>query len=200
MSYRFGFLFGATSRNLPASHGAKGLSADVDVGDPVFERTPLYCGISGKERSLRLLQCAWDKIESPKGSNLWYLPTNEGRPKRAGGKSRAQWGPVSSLVEMGSLVLSSSDPASESDLSHLAHRRLMLHNLAHVELSAIDLAWDTVVRFSPFFEFFETLGEGCFADFASVADDECRHFACCSQRLLELGFRSGEHLKFANFS
>lgn len=65
----------------------------------------------------------------------------------------------------------------------------MLHNLAHVELNAIDLAWDTVVRFSPFAEI---LGEGFFADFAHVADDESRHFGWCSQRLSELGFRWAE--------
>lgn len=62
----------------------------------------------------------------------------------------------------------------------------MLHNLAHVELNAIDLAWDTVVRFSPYID---VLGEGFFADFAHVADDESRHFSWCSQRLAELGFR-----------
>ncbi|KAK9285388.1 hypothetical protein L1049_024580 [Liquidambar formosana] len=65
----------------------------------------------------------------------------------------------------------------------------MLHNLAHVELNAIDLAWDTVVRFSPYCEI---LGEGFFADFAHVADDESRHFAWCSQRLNELGFKYGD--------
>ncbi|GER56507.1 2-nonaprenyl-3-methyl-6-methoxy-1,4-benzoquinol hydroxylase [Striga asiatica] len=65
----------------------------------------------------------------------------------------------------------------------------MLHNLAHVELNAIDLAWDTVVRFSPYTEL---LGEGFFADFAHVADDESRHFTWCSQRLGELGFRYGD--------
>lgn len=62
----------------------------------------------------------------------------------------------------------------------------MLHNLAHVELNAIDLAWDTVVRFSPYLEH---LGHGFFIDFAHVADDESRHFAWCIQRLSELGFR-----------
>ncbi|RVW46768.1 Uncharacterized protein CK203_084503 [Vitis vinifera] len=65
----------------------------------------------------------------------------------------------------------------------------MLHNLAHVELNAIDLAWDTVVRFSPYSKI---LGEGFFADFARVADDESRHFAWCSQRLAELGFNYGD--------
>lgn len=65
----------------------------------------------------------------------------------------------------------------------------MLHNLAHVELNAIDLAWDTVVRFSPYADL---LGEDFFADFAHVADDESRHFAWCSQRLAELGFKYGD--------
>ncbi|XP_010277735.1 PREDICTED: uncharacterized protein LOC104612116 [Nelumbo nucifera] len=65
----------------------------------------------------------------------------------------------------------------------------MLHNLAHVELNAIDLAWDTVVRFS---RYGDVLGEGFFDDFAHVADDESRHFAWCSQRLAELGFSYGD--------
>ncbi|TVU22862.1 hypothetical protein EJB05_32583, partial [Eragrostis curvula] len=65
----------------------------------------------------------------------------------------------------------------------------MLHNLAHVELNAIDLAWDTVVRFSPLRD---TLGDGFFTDFARVADDESRHFRWYSQRLAELGFSYGD--------
>ncbi|KAL8046870.1 hypothetical protein ABFX02_08G201800 [Erythranthe guttata] len=65
----------------------------------------------------------------------------------------------------------------------------MLHNLAHVELNAIDLAWDTIVRFSPYIDL---LGEGFFADFAHVADDESRHFTWCTQRLAELGFSYGD--------
>lgn len=65
----------------------------------------------------------------------------------------------------------------------------MLHNLAHVELNAVDLAWDTVVRFSTYCEL---LGEGFFADFSHVADDESRHFSWCSQRLAELGFSYGD--------
>lgn len=79
----------------------------------------------------------------------------------------------------------------ESNLPLNAH---MLHNLAHVELNAIDLAWDTVARFSPFFDL---LGHKFFDDFAHVADDESRHFLWCSQRLAELGFKS-VILKFRN--
>ncbi|PKU68116.1 uncharacterized protein LOC110094863 isoform X1 [Dendrobium catenatum] len=65
----------------------------------------------------------------------------------------------------------------------------LLHNLAHVELNAIDLAWDTVARFSPLHDL---LGDEFFSDFARVADDESRHFAWCSQRLTELGFSYGD--------
>lgn len=75
--------------------------------------------------------------------------------------------------------------------SSLPLNAYMLHNLAHVELNAIDLAWDTVVRFSPYCD---TLGEGFFDDFAHVADDESRHFSWCSQRLAELGFKCGKLL------
>ncbi|PNX97659.1 hypothetical protein L195_g020892, partial [Trifolium pratense] len=43
--------------------------------------------------------------------------------------------------------------------------------------------------FSPYSDI---LGEGFFADFAHVADDESRHFSWCSQRLAELGFKYGD--------
>ncbi len=68
-------------------------------------------------------------------------------------------------------------------LSPSAHA---LHNLAHIELNAIDLAWDTVVRFSTASR---DLDDQFFADFAHVADDESRHCLWCLQRLSELGFR-----------
>ncbi|XP_020595901.1 uncharacterized protein LOC110035911 isoform X2 [Phalaenopsis equestris] len=65
----------------------------------------------------------------------------------------------------------------------------LLHNLAHVELNAMDLAWDTVARFSTLYDL---LGDEFFSDFAHVADDESRHFEWCSQRLNELGFSYGD--------
>ncbi len=62
-----------------------------------------------------------------------------------------------------------------------------LHNLAHIELNAIDLAWDTVVRFSVL-----ELDTQFYTDFAHVADDESRHLLWCVQRLEELGVRYGD--------
>lgn len=53
---------------------------------------------------------------------------------------------------------------------HDVHCRRLL-NLAHVELNAIDLAWDTVARFAHV-----GLPAAFFDDFAHVADDESRHF------------------------
>ncbi|KAI6692493.1 hypothetical protein NL676_020203 [Syzygium grande] len=81
-------------------------------------------------------------------------------------------GPASSLAEMGAPIprfeVSPNDipPLKESGLPLNAY---MLHNLARVELNAIDLAWDTVGWFRPIFEI---LGEGFFTDFARIADDE----------------------------
>ncbi|KAL2611447.1 hypothetical protein R1flu_023139 [Riccia fluitans] len=74
----------------------------------------------------------------------------------------------------------------DTDLTPSAHA---MHNLAHIELNAIDLAWDTLVRFS---HASDELGRQFFADFLHVADDESRHFRWCLQRLNELGFSYGD--------
>ncbi len=57
----------------------------------------------------------------------------------------------------------------------------MIHNLAHIELNAIDLAWDTVVSFSE-----RKLPASFYLDFLRIADDESRHLRWCLQRLSEL--------------
>ena len=71
--------------------------------------------------------------------------------------------------------------------SPMAPNAYTLHNLAHVELNAIDLAWDTIVRFS-----FLDLPKQFYLDFARVADDESRHLGWCLQRMLELDCRYGD--------
>lgn len=66
-------------------------------------------------------------------------------------------------------------------------RRALYHALAHIELNAIDLAWDMVARFtdeSPPQEFYD--------DWVRVADDEARHFALLAARLAALGSAYGE--------
>jgi uncharacterized ferritin-like protein (DUF455 family) len=63
----------------------------------------------------------------------------------------------------------------------------LLHALAHIELNAIDLAWDIVARFA---------GPGLprqFADeWAGVAAEEAEHFALLAARLEALGAGYGE--------
>jgi uncharacterized ferritin-like protein (DUF455 family) len=63
----------------------------------------------------------------------------------------------------------------------------MLHNLAHIELNAIDLAMDTVVRFAPLM-----LPPAFYQDFFRVADDEARHLGWCLSRMEEIGCRYGD--------
>ena len=85
----------------------------------------------------------------------------------------------------------------------------MMHNIAHIELNAIDLAWDTVARFAPMHasRFPRNAGGGgrkkkararsracliVLPDFAKVADDESRHLGWCLQRLQEMGVAYGD--------
>jgi len=67
----------------------------------------------------------------------------------------------------------------------LAARVALLHALAHIELNAIDLAWDLLARFGaemprPFAD-----------DWVRVADEEALHFLLLEQRLHDLGSHYG---------
>lgn len=73
---------------------------------------------------------------------------------------------------------------SDSGLPSNAH---LMHNLAHVELNAVDLAWDTVARFASV-----GMPREFYLDFARVADDESRHLGWCLMRLEELGWEYGD--------
>lgn len=63
---------------------------------------------------------------------------------------------------------------------------LLLHAIAHIEYSAIDLALDAVYRF-------RGLGEAFEKDWLYVADDEVRHFEMIEELLRELGSFYGEY-------
>ena len=69
-----------------------------------------------------------------------------------------------------------------SDRSRFA----LLHALAHIELNAIDLAWDLVGRFGA------GLPRAFVDDWVRVADDEARHFIMLDDRLHELGGGYGD--------
>jgi uncharacterized ferritin-like protein (DUF455 family) len=63
-----------------------------------------------------------------------------------------------------------------------AGRVALLHALAHIELNAIDLAWDLVARFSD-----SGLPRSFFDDWLGVAAEEAEHFALLARRLAALG-------------
>jgi uncharacterized ferritin-like protein (DUF455 family) len=68
----------------------------------------------------------------------------------------------------------------------LANRIALLHALAHIELNAIDLAWDLIARFGSKFprQFTD--------DWVKVAREEAGHFALLARRLTSLGARYGD--------
>jgi uncharacterized ferritin-like protein (DUF455 family) len=70
---------------------------------------------------------------------------------------------------------------------NLQNRVALLHALAHIELNAIDLAWDLVSRFAHV-----GMPKGFTDDWVRVADDEARHFQMLEDRLNALGASYGD--------
>ncbi len=68
-------------------------------------------------------------------------------------------------------------------------RAALLHALAHIELNAIDLAWDILGRFA---RHDPPLPRAFFNDWVKVADDEARHFLLLDDRLRTLGASYGD--------
>ena len=66
-------------------------------------------------------------------------------------------------------------------------RTALLHAIAHIELNAIDLAWDAVARFAGL-----QLPKAYFDDWVQVAEDEALHFEMLAQRLGELDAAYGD--------
>jgi uncharacterized ferritin-like protein (DUF455 family) len=67
-----------------------------------------------------------------------------------------------------------------------ASRLALIHALAHIELNAIDLAWDIIGRFGAAFP-------AAFAtDWLKVAADESKHFLLLTRRLRQLGAAYGD--------
>ena len=73
------------------------------------------------------------------------------------------------------------------NLGSAAGRVALLHALAHIELNAIDLAWDIVGRFSR-----DDLPKAFFDDWVGVAAEEAEHFSLLDARLADLGAAYGD--------
>jgi uncharacterized ferritin-like protein (DUF455 family) len=64
-------------------------------------------------------------------------------------------------------------------------RVALLHAVAHIELNAIDLAWDLIARF-------DARGAGFYDDWVRVADEEATHHGLLAERLAEYGAAYGD--------
>lgn len=79
------------------------------------------------------------------------------------------------------------DMAKRGRGGSVANRAALLHALAHIELNAVDLAWDAVAR-----DWGRPLPKGFYDDWVKVADDEARHFAMLADLLADLGAVYGD--------
>ena len=69
----------------------------------------------------------------------------------------------------------------------LANRIALMHSIAHIELNAIDLAWDLIARFAS-----PDLPHQFFDEWIDVADQEAAHHALIAKRLGALGAAYGD--------
>jgi uncharacterized ferritin-like protein (DUF455 family) len=83
-------------------------------------------------------------------------------------------------------VIDPKEVPRRTKLSTPQGQKLLLHAIAHIEYSAIDLALDAVYRF-------RGLGEAFERDWIEVAEDEVRHFEMIVSLLSELGSFYGEY-------
>lgn len=71
-----------------------------------------------------------------------------------------------------------------------ASKIALLHALAHIELNAIDLAWDVMARGFDLGDF--SLPKAFYDDWVKVADDEAKHHLMLEERLNDLGATYGD--------
>lgn len=79
------------------------------------------------------------------------------------------------------------DMTKRRNAGTLANRIALLHAVAHIELNAIDLAWDLIARFAA-----PDLPREFFDDWITVADQEATHHALLAERLTALGASYGD--------
>ncbi|MGV6800745.1 MAG: ferritin-like domain-containing protein [bacterium] len=75
-------------------------------------------------------------------------------------------------------------------LGSIQGRIALLHAIAHIEVNAIDLAFDIIARFAP--DLPVNHQSDFVADWLSVGDDEARHYIMLTERLTELGASYGD--------
>lgn len=70
-------------------------------------------------------------------------------------------------------------------LGSVQGRAALIHSLAHIELTAVDLAWDTIYRYPD-------MPRDFYADWVAAAGEEALHFRLLRRELLELSYDYGD--------
>ncbi len=87
-------------------------------------------------------------------------------------------------------VLTAPNNVPRRRLGSVEGRQALLHAVAHIELNAIDLAFDMIARFG--LSIPANFQTDFITDWISVGDDEARHFNLIAERLAELGASYGD--------
>lgn len=85
------------------------------------------------------------------------------------------------------LLMLPKDMPKRRSAGSLSNRIAMLHAVAHIELNAINLAWDIICRFAH-----DTLPKTFFDDWVSVGCEEAEHFLLLNTRLAALDATYGD--------
>lgn len=82
-------------------------------------------------------------------------------------------------------VLVPPDSVSRRGFGTITQRAALIHALAHIELTAVNLAWDCIYRYREMpYEYYQ--------DWVSAAADEAKHFFALRGRLRAMGFDYGD--------
>lgn len=134
------------------------------------------CSLTGFGRLVLSTACPTSKANLTHSANEKYrtsdLPIGSDEPPEE-----------PSRPEKPTVVKSFLPSAKELGVSNAVY---YLHSLAHVELNAIDLAWDTMLRFG------KNMPTDWFSDWLHVASDESRHFLRLDAALKDLKSSYGE--------
>jgi len=118
---------------------------------------------------------AWRSNDLTKLGNIGTIPNKPARPEKP-------------------ILFRPWDMPKHKKSNGLKNRIKLLHALAHIELNAIDLAWDIIARFAYYYEEKDgfTLPLEFYADWLKVADDEAKHFLLLSDRLKDFETEYGD--------
>jgi len=153
------------------------------------------------ERHPRLAERVFTEAERDYAAAVAILETADARDKAESSRALAAAWRDGGLTEIGT-ARPPDRPARQSRPplvrpGEVPRRRLgrsresrvaLFHALAHIELNAIDLAWDMVARFAGN----PDLARGFHDDWVAVAAEEARHFTLLSDHLHRLGASYGD--------